>query len=431
MLKTIIKNGHVICPSQGLDGVMDIIVEDSRIAAIGENLATPADAQIFDAEGKTVAPGFVDLHAHLREPGQEAKEDFETGSRAAAAGGFTSVACMPNTRPPVDGSIAVNGLKERARQVAIVNMLIVGAVSKGQDGKELAEIGDMLLNGAVALSDDGHFVHNAKVMQNALDYTAMYQKPIMSHAEEQALVEDGYMHEGAVSTMLGMHGRPSVAEDIAVARDVLLAEYTGGHVHISHVSTKGAVEIIRQAKAKGVKVTAEVTPHHLALTDEAVMGFDSATKVNPPLRSMDHVVVLRQALQEGVIDAIATDHSPHAFEEKDREFKYAPSGFTGFETALGVVLTTLYHEGNMKLPEIVAAMTSRPAQVLGLDCGTLRVGRDADIVIFDPQAEWTVDSRRFYSRGKHTPFEGKSLKGRVMATLVGGNLVYQDGEVLV
>ena len=239
------------------------------------------------------------------------------------------------------------------------------------------------------------------------------------------------MHEGKVSTMLGMHGRPSVAEDIAVARDVLLAEYTGGHVHISHVSTKGAVEIIRQAKAKGVKVTAEVTPHHLALTDEAVMGFDSATKVNPPLRSMDHVTVLRQALQEGVIDAIATDHSPHAFEEKDREFKYAPSGFTGFETALGVVLTTLYHEGNMKLPEIVAAMTSRPAQVLGLDCGTLRVGSDADIVVFDPEAEWTVDSRRFYSRGKHTPFEGKSLKGRVTATMVGGNLVYQDGEVLV
>lgn len=411
MLKTLIKNGRVICPAQGLDKQADVLIEDGRIAAIGEHLEVPAGAGVLEAEGLVVAPGFVDLHAHLREPGQEAKEDFETGSRAAAAGGFTSVACMPNTRPPVDSSITVNGLKERARQAAIVNMLIIGAVSKGQDGRELAEIGDMLLSGAVALSDDGHYVTSAKMLQNALEYTSIYRKPIISHAEEESLVEDGYMHEGAVSTMLGMHGRPSVAEDIAVARDLLLAEYTGGRIHIAHVSTKGAVELIRQAKAKGVAVTAEVTPHHLALTDEAVMGFDPATKVNPPLRSADHVAALRQGLKDGVIDAIATDHSPHAFEEKDREFKYAPSGFAGFETALGVVLTTLYHGKELPLADIVASLTSRPAQVLGLECGTLRPGAAADVVLFDPEEAWTVDSRRFYSRGKHTPFEGHQLKG--------------------
>ena len=429
-MKVLIKGGRVISPATKADMVCDILIENGKIAALEPNLQAEG-CQVIDAAGLVVAPGLIDMHVHLREPGQEAKEDIGSGTRAAAAGGFTTVACMPNTSPTVDSAILVNGIKQRAAAEGVVNVQVIGALSKGLEGKELAEIGDMIASGAVAISDDGGKYVDSSLLKTALEYTGMFDKVIISHCEDASLASEGYMHEGALSAKLGMKGRPAVAEEIAAFRDIMLAEYTGSAVHIAHVSAKGTVELIRQAKQRGVKVTAETTPHYLSLTDEVVSSFNTATKVNPPIRSEEHRQALIAGLKDGTLDAIATDHAPHAFEEKDREFKYAPSGFTGFETALGVVLTTLYHEGNMKLPEIVAAMTSRPAQVLGLDCGTLRVGSDADIVVFDPEAEWTVDSRRFYSRGKHTPFEGKSLKGRVTATMVGGNLVYQDGEVLV
>lgn len=427
-MKLLIKGGRVISPAENFDGIADIAVEGGKIAAIGENL--PVDgAEVYDAKGLVVAPGLIDMHTHMREPGLEAKEDIASGTRAAAAGGFTTIACMPNTKPVVDSAILVAGLKERVRVEGKVNVAIIGALSKGQEGKELAEIGDMLLNGAAAISDDGHYVESARLLKTGLEYTAMFNKPIISHAEEESLVNEGFMHEGAVSARLGIKGRPSVAEDIAVARDIMLAEYTGALIHIAHVSSKGAVELIRQAKARGVKVTAEVTPHHLTLTDESVTGFDTATKVNPPLRSSDHVEALIKGLKEGVIDAIVTDHAPHAFEEKDREFKFAPSGFTGLETSLGVILTELYHTGNFTLSEIIDRMSSAPARILGLAAGTLKVGAPADITLIDPELTWEVDSRNFYTRGKLTPFEGKKLTGKAVATIVGGKLIYEKGEV--
>ncbi|EAX46716.1 dihydroorotase, multifunctional complex type [Thermosinus carboxydivorans Nor1] len=428
-MKLLLKNGRVINPADGTDTIKDILIAEGKIAAIGEELSADG-AECFNAAGLVVAPGFVDMHTHLREPGLEAKEDVVSGTNAAAAGGFTTIACMPNTKPVVDNAILVAGLIQRAQVEGIVNLKVIGALSKGQEGKELAEIGDMILAGAVAISDDGHYVDSARLLKTALEYTGMFDKPIISHAEDESLVSDGYMHEGAVSAMLGMKGRPAVAEDIAVARDIMLAEYVGAPIHIAHVSTKGAVELIRQAKNRGVKVTAEVTPHHLSLTDEAVKGFDTATKVNPPLRSQEHVAALIEGVKDGTIDAIATDHAPHAYEEKDMEYRYAPSGFAGLETALGVVLTALYHTGQLSLMEIIRLMAYNPARILGLDAGVIRVGGAADLTIFDPDLDWIVDSKKFYTKGKHTPFEGKKLKGKAVATIVGGKIVMKNGRVI-
>lgn len=429
MLKLLLKNGKLVDPTQGMEQVADLLIENGRITQIGSGIEQP-DAQTFEAGGLVIAPGLIDMHVHLREPGLEAKEDIATGTRAAAAGGFTTIACMPNTKPVIDNSILVAGIAHRAEAEGVVNVKVIGALSKGQEGRELAEIGDMIQAGAVAISDDGHYVSDTRLLRNALEYTGIYGKTVISHAEDQDLVNDGYMHEGAVSAMLGIKGRPAVAEDIAVARDVMLAEYTRSQVHIAHVSTKGAVEVIRQAKKRGVKVTAEATPHHLTLTDEAVIGYSTATKVNPPLRSADHVQALVAGLQDGTIDVIATDHAPHAFEEKDVEFKYAPSGFAGLETALGVILTELYHTGQFTLTDLIDRMSSAPARILDLETGTLKVGAPADITVIDPGLEWTVDSSSFYTRGKATPFDGRKLKGKAVATIVGGRLVMKNGEVI-
>lgn len=428
-MKLLLKNGKIIDPAQGLEQVTDLLIENGRITLIGENIQQP-DAAVFDAAGLVIAPGLIDMHVHLREPGLEAKEDITTGTMAAAAGGFTTIACMPNTKPVIDNAILVAGIIHRAQTEGYVNVKVIGALSKGQQGKELAEIGDMIQAGAVAISDDGHYVSDARLLRNALEYTGIYGKTVISHAEEEELVSDGYMHEGAVSAMLGMKGRPAVAEDIAVARDIMMAEYTGTQVHIAHVSSKGAVELIRQAKQRGVRVTAEVTPHHLTLTDEVVKGFNTATKVNPPLRSSEHVQAMVAGLKDGTIDAVATDHAPHAFEEKDVEFKYAPSGFAGLETALGIMLTEFYHTGLFSLTEIINRMSWAPARILELETGTLKIGSPADITIIDTELEWTVDSRSFYTRGKATPFENKMLKGKAVATIVGGRLVMQNGEVI-
>lgn len=428
-MKLMLKDGRVINPEQNFDDIADILVQDGIIVAIGKNLQAD-DAAIYDVHGLVVTPGLVDMHVHLREPGLEAKEDIRSGTMASAAGGFTTIACMPNTKPVVDNAALVAGLLQRAQMEGLVNVKIIGALSKGQEGREMAEIGDMILTGAVAVSDDGHYVQNAGLMKNALEYIGMFGNPVISHAEDETLVSEGFMHEGAVSARLGIKGRPSVAEDIAVARDILLAEYTGSRLHIAHVSSKGAVELIRQAKQRGVKVTAEVTPHHLALTDEAVSGFDSSTKVAPPLRSRDHVEALLNGLKDGTIDVIASDHAPHAYEEKDREFRYAPSGFTGLETSLAVILTTLYHTHRFTMMEIVNLMSTSPAKILGLNAGNLKVGAPADITIIDTDHEWIVDSSVFYTKGKHTPFDGNKLKGKAVATIVGGKFVMQKGEVI-
>ena len=428
-MKLMLKGGRVINPEKDFDEICDVLVEDGKVIEIGKDLKA-ATAEIIDVKGLVVTPGLIDMHVHFREPGQEAKEDFVTGSQAAAAGGYTRVAVMPNTKPVVDSSILVNGLKERARQAAAVHIEIIGALTKDQKGKELAEVGDMTASGAVAFSDDGHYVDNAKVLLNGLDYLRAFDKVIISHAEESNLVEDGVMNEGHHSAMLGMKGRPTVAEDIAVMRDILLAEYADARIHIAHISSKNALEIVRQAKKRGVKVTAEVTPQHLTMTDAAVNLFDTSTKVNPPLRSQSDVEAMLKGLQDGTIDAIVTDHSPHAEEEKDVEYRYAPSGFPGLETALGVLLTDLYHENKIGLPEIIAKMTCGPAKAFDLAAGTLSVGSAADITVIDPDFEWTVDEKDFYTRGTHSPFAGRKLKGKAVMTIVDGKIVMQDGKVL-
>lgn len=409
--------------------MVDILIEDEKIVKIGADLQSD-DAEVFDATGLIIAPGLIDMHVHLREPGQEAKEDIGSGTRAAAAGGITTVACMPNTSPVIDNSVLVQGIAQRAQQDGVVKVKVVGALSKGQEGKELAEIGDMLEAGAVAITDDGHYVDSAKLLMNGLDYIARYDLPIISHAEDNTLTEDGVMHEGAVSAMLGMKGRPAVAEDIAVSRDILLAEYTNARIHIAHISSKGAVELVRQAKKRGVKVTAEVTPHHLTLTDEEIKNFNVAAKVCPPLRSKDHVQAMIEGLKDGTIDAIVTDHSPHAFEEKDREFKFAPNGFTGMETSLGVILTNLYHTGIMTIDEIIEKMSVAPAKILKLDAGNIEIGKIADLTVIDPEKTWKVDSNKFYSRGKFTPYDGVELKGKAVATIVNGKIVMENGIIV-
>jgi len=428
-LKLMLKGGRVINPGKNFDEICDILVEDGKIAAIGKKLPA-AGAEIVDVKGLVVTPGLIDMHVHFREPGQEAKEDFESGSRAAAAGGFTTVAVMPNTKPVVDSSILVNGLKERARQASVMHIEVIGALTKGQQGTELAEVGDMSAAGAVAFSDDGHYVQNDKVLLNGLDYLRTFKKVIISHAEEATLVEEGVMNEGHRSAMLGMKGRPTVAEDIAVVRDILLAEYADARIHIAHISSKNALDIVRQAKKRGVKVTAEVTPHHLTMTDEAVNLFDTSTKVNPPLRSQADVEAMIEGLRDGTIDAIVTDHSPHAEEEKDVEYRYAPSGFPGLETAVGVLLTDLYHEDKLSLPQIVEKLTAGPAKAFNLTKGVLDVGAAADITVIDPDRQWVVDAADFYTRGTHSPFAGRKLKGKAVMTIVDGKIVMQDGKII-
>ena len=428
-MKTLIKGGRVIDPANKIDKIADVLVEDGRIAAVGENLPSEG-AEVFEAEGKIVSPGLIDMPVHLREPGQEAKEDFGSGSRAAAAGGYTRVATMPNTRPVIDNSALVKAMQKRAEEDAVVHVEIIGAVTKGQQGEEMAEMGDMVQAGAIAFSDDGHFTRSAKVLLNCYDYLRTFDKVIINHEEETSLVEEGVMNESHRSAMLGMKGRPTVAEDIAVARDVMLAEYADARVHVAHISSGRAVDIVRQAKARGVKVTAEVTPQHLTMTDDLVELFDSSTKINPPLREQKDVDAVLAGLLDGTIDCIVTDHSPHAQEEKDREYMYAPSGFPGLETAVGVLLTDLVHTGKLDIAMMIEKMTAAPARIFGINAGSLAEGMPADITVIDPELEWTVDDKKFYTKGSHSPFVGRRLKGKAVMTFVDGRLVMKDGEIL-
>lgn len=427
-MKVLLKGGRVMNPAVDFDETADVLIENGKVAKIAKDIPTD-DADVYDVTGKLVTPGLIDLHVHFREPGQEAKEDFESGSKAAVAGGFTTVATMPNTNPVVDSAALVRSLKKRAEDVARCHVEIIGAVTKGQQGKELAELGDMVQAGAVAFSDDGHFDPTAKVLLNAYDYLHAFDKVIINHEEETSLVEDGVMNEGHRSAMLGMKGRPTVAEDIAVARDVMLAEYAGARVHVAHMSSARAVDIVRQAKKHGVRVTAEVTPQHLTMTDDCVNLYDSSTKINPPLRTQADCDALLAGLKDGTIDAIVTDHSPHAQEEKDREYMFAPSGFPGLETSLGVMLTDLYHAGKLDLKTIISKMTWEPAKVFKLDAGTLNVGSAADITVIDPDKEWVVDANNFYTKGSHSPFIGRKFKGKAVMTFVDGKMMMRDGKV--
>ena len=430
MSALILKGGRVIDPAAQRDEICDVLIEDGVIRQVGKDLNSDG-AEVYDASGKIVTPGFIDMHTHFREPGQEAKEDFSSGSRAGAAGGYTTIATMPNTRPVVDDAALVTSLIKRAEDVAVIHIRIIGAVTKNQEGKELAELGDMVEAGAVAFSDDGHYDPSAKVLLSAYDYLVPFDKAIINHEEDTSLVEDGAMNEGHRSAMLGIKGRPIVAEDIAVARDIMLAEYAGAHVHVAHISSGRAVQLVREAKVRGVRATTEVTPHHLTLTDECVDPRDSSTKVNPPLRTARDVEAMVAGLLDGTIEMIVTDHSPHAPEEKDREYIYAPSGFPGLETALGVLLTDLVHTGKVPLATLIERMTYGPARVFKLNAGTLGEGAPADVTVIDPELQWTVDVNKFYTRGRHSPFNGRQLKGKAVLTVVDGKIVMKEGVIVV
>lgn len=424
----LLRGGRVIDPANDFDGVADVLIVDEKISAVKPEINFSAE-QEFDASGKIVTPGLIDMHVHFREPGQEAKEDFLSGAKAAVAGGFTTVATMPNTSPVVDNAALVRAMVKRAEDVGLVNIKIIGAVTKSQQGQELAEMRDMISAGAVAFSDDGHFDDNAKIFLNALDYLHDTGKLIIGHEEETSLVKGGVMNEGKRSAILGLKGRPTVAEDIAVARDVLLAEYTGGRVHIAHISSARAVEIVRDAKNRGVKVTAEVTPQHLTMTEDLVNPVDASTKINPPLRTQKDCDAMLAGLLDGTIDAIVTDHSPHAPEEKDREYIYAPSGFPGLETSVGVLFTELYHKGKIDLKTLISKMTAEPAKIFGLNAGTLSIDAPAEVTVIDPEFVWTVDAKNFYTKGSHSPFIGRELKGRTVATIVRDNLMTLNKNV--
>jgi len=404
--------------------VADVVIREGCIAGIGRGQGVPDGAEVQDVAGLVVAPGLVDVHTHLREPGQEDRETIATGAAAAAAGGFTAVCAMPNTDPPIDNQSAVGFVVKQAAAAGAARVYPIGAVSLGQKGEQLAEFGELVGAGAVAVSDDGHPIVSGQLMRTALEYARAFGIPVADHCEEPSLAQGGVMHEGLVATRLGLKGIPSAAEEIMVARDILLAGHTGGHVHLCHMSTRGSVDLIRRAKEDGVPVTAEVCPHHFSLTDVACEGYDTNAKMNPPLREAGDVAAIIEGLEDGTIDAIATDHAPHHYDAKEREFDDAPFGIVGLETALGVALRVLVAGGHLSLPDLVLRMSTIPARIFHLPGGTLATGAPADVVVFDPDARWTVDPARFRSKSRNTPYAGWELSGRVIRTLVDGRTVF-------
>lgn len=426
----LLKGGQVIDPANKINKKADLLIEDNKIAQVGSGIKVDQKAAVIDVTGKIVVPGLIDMHTHLREPGFEAKETIATGTRAAARGGYTSVACMPNTNPVIDNQAGVQFIRARAAETGLVNVFPIGAITKGSSGVELAEIGDLKANGAVAISDDGHPVSNAQVMRLAMQYAKMFDMPIISHCEDKDLVAEGVMHEGFWSTALGLKGIPGAAEEVMIARDIELAQLTGARVHIAHISTAESVRLIREAKERGLSVTAEATPHHFTLTDEAVKDYDTSTKVNPPLRTSADVEAVKKGLADGTIDVIATDHAPHAVEEKEVEYNYAPFGMVGLETAMGLALRELVNPGFLTIEEVIAKLTINPARILGLEKGTLTRGADADVAVIDLGFEETVDLSQFETKGKNSPFIGWQLKGLPVMTIVGGNIVMQDRKII-
>jgi dihydroorotase len=423
----VFRRVRAIDPAGALDAEVDVVVEAGRVTRVGRDAAKDLVAgervRIVELAGGWLLPGLIDLHAHLREPGSEGKEDVASGLRAAAAGGFTDVCCMPNTRPVNDSRVVTEMLVAKARALGTVRLHPIGAITMGQKGAELTEMADMKDAGAVAVSDDGRCVTNSQVMRRALEYAATFDLPLIQHAEDHALTEGAQMHEGAVSTRLGLRGWPRVAEDVIVARDVLLAEYVGARYHVAHVSTMGAVRLVREAKARGVRVTAEVTPHHLLLTDEALLGYDTACKVNPPLREPEDVEALRRALADGTIDCVATDHAPHGILDKHVEMAEAAPGMIGLELCVPLLLG-LVREGVLPLGRLVEALTSAPARIVGLPPPRIRDGARADLVLVDPAAHWTVDPARLETKSRNTPFAGREVTGRVAMTVCEGRVVH-------
>lgn len=421
----LLSGGRVIDPSQAIDEVADVLLVDGSVAGLGADVGAPEGARTVDCLGLVVTPGLIDVHVHFREPGEEHKETIATGAAAAAAGGFTAVCAMPNTDPPIDDPAAVGFVAAEGRRAGAARVFPVGCISVGRAGRRLALVGEMVDAGAVAITDDGSPVMDSGLMRLALEYAQPFGIPVADHPEDLGLSANGHMNEGLISTRLGLPGKPNAAEDIHIVRDLLLAELTGGHIHLQHVSTRFGVEAIRQGKARGVHVTAEASPHHLVLTHEAVDGYRTEAKMNPPLRTAADVEGVRGGLADGTLDTIATDHAPHHYDEKEAAFADAPNGIVGLETAVGVVLTEVVAKGVIDLPTMIERMSSGPARAFGLPGGTLEVGSVADVTVIDPKAKWTVEPAEFRSKSRNTPFRGWELEGRPVMTIVGGRVVFE------
>ncbi len=430
MARLLIKNGRVIDPASGLDARRDVLLENGRVAAIEPHIEA-GDAEQYDASGEIVAPGFLDIHVHLREPGIEHAETIETGSKAAAAGGFTSICCMPNTSPVNDSPTVTSFIVERARRYAPVRVFPIGAITKDSDGENLAEIGAMRLAGAVAISDDGKPVMNSRVMRRAMEYAGSFDMTVIDHCEDLNLSLGGDIHEGVQSVRLGLRGIPGSSEDVMVARDIILAESLGARVHIAHISTARSIEMVREARARGSRVTCEVTPHHFALTDADIASYDSNYKMKPPLRNHCDIDAAIAGIVDGTIDAIATDHAPHTGNSKMQEFERCPFGITGLETALGLSLEKLYHPGKIDLMRLVELFSSGPARVMGLEGGKLSVGGPADVTVFSLEREWLFDVNNTLSKSKNSPFDQRLFRGGPSATVVNGTLVWEHRQGLL
>jgi len=423
MAKILIKGGRVISPAQQLDDTCDVLIEKGKIAAIGKDLDAQG-AEIIDADGKIVTPGLVDIHVHLRDPGLEYKEDIASGTLSAVTGGFTSIACMPNTNPVNDNLSVTNYILNKVKEEGHCRVFPIASISKGLQGESMTEMGELKGLGVYGVSDDGKPVSNAQLMRRAMEYAKPFGITIVTHAEDLELVGSGVMNEGPVSTELGLKGIPWVAEDAATAREIMLAEFTGAHLHVAHVSTKGSIDLVRQAKKRGVNVTCEATPHHFTLTDEAVRGYNTNAKMNPPLRSAEDREAVRKGIADGTVDAIATDHAPHHIDEKNVEFNIAMNGIVGLETALPLSLQ-LVEDGLIDLPKAVALLTCGPAAALGIPAGQLEEGGVADVTVIDPELEWTVDAQKLVSKSKNTPFDGWKMNGAALCTIVGGKIAYR------
>lgn len=422
--KVFLSGGRVVDPSQSLDDIRDVLLVDGKVASIAVGIEAPEDARVIDCGGLVVAPGLIDVHVHLREPGEEHKETIATGAAAAAAGGFTAVCAMPNTDPPIDDPAAVGFVVAEGRAAGLSRVYPLGCISAGRAGQRLALVGEMVDAGAVAITDDGSPVMNSGLMRLALEYSQSFGIPVADHPEDLGLSEKGHMNEGIISARLGLAGKPNASEDVHIIRDLLLAELTGGHIHLQHVSTRFGVDAIRQAKERGVRVTAEGSPHHLVLTHEAVEGYRTEAKMNPPLRTQEDVDAVRAGVADGTLDTIATDHAPHHYDEKEAAFADAPNGIVGLETALGVVLTHVVGEGVIDLPTMIERMSCQPARAFNLPGGTLEEGSIGDVTVFDPAEKWTVDPDAFQSKSRNTPFGGWELTGRARMTIVAGRVIW-------
>jgi len=427
-MNILVKNGRVIDPANSIDKICDLLVCDGKIVRVEENISEKAE-KVIDAKGFWVVPGLIDLHVHLRDPGFEKKETIKSGSRSAAMGGFTTICCMPNTNPVIDNEIIVEYINMKAKRDGVVNILPIGSITKGQKGEELADIGKMAEVGICAVSEDGKSVENAALMKTALKYAGMFRLPVFSHCEDLKLAGKGQMNAGEKASLLGLKGISNDSEEVIVARDIILAGSVNAKLHLCHMSTKGSVELIRQAKKRGISVTAEVTPHHFTLTEDDITDYDANYKMNPPLRTKEDVNALKQALKDNIIEVISTDHAPHHIDEKNCEFENAANGIIGLETSLCLSISELVETGILSPVELIEKMSYNPARIINSDKGTLSVGASADITVIDPNCEYIIDVQKFVSKAKNSPFGGRKVKGKVIYTIVGGNIIVENGNL--